>query len=388
MVTRGGGERVLVAMSGGVDSSVAAARLRDAGHEVVGVTLHLWDYPDDGSVKGRCCAPEDQHDARRVADFLGIPHYTFDRRELFRERVVDPFVRAYLDGSTPSPCVACNRSVKLRELLPLAARLGAALVATGHYARIVEEAGIARLCRGRDRHKDQSYFLHMLREDELARLVLPLGESTKDEVRAEAIARRLPGATKGESQELCFVPSGRYDAFVAERAAGRLRPGPVVDRDGGVVGTHGGVHAFTIGQRKGIGVALGRPAFVVDLDAASGTVRLGDEAELYAEAAELTDGAWCDDVVFPLEAEVQVRARHQAAPAIVELCRDPETGAEALVARFAAPVRAVSPGQVAVAYRGDRVLGGGTIRAARRRAERTEPLGAPRGPAQAAEVAS
>ena len=387
MEARHAGERVLVAMSGGVDSSVAAARLRDAGHDVVGVTLHLWDYPDDGDVKSRCCAPEDQHDARRVADFLGIPHYTFDRRELFREHVVDPFVSAYLDGRTPSPCVACNRSVKLRELLPLADRLGAARIATGHYARVVNEAGAARLHRGRDRHKDQSYFLHMLREDELARLVLPLGESTKDEVRAEAIARRLPGATKGESQELCFVPSGRYDAFVAERAAGRLRPGPVVDRDGRVVGAHAGVHAFTVGQRKGIGVALGRPAFVVDLDAASATVRLGDEPDLQAEAAELTDAVWCDDVVFPLEALVQVRARHQAAAAIVERRRDPATGAETFVARFVTPVRAVSPGQVAVVYRGERVLGGGTIRAAHRRHERSDGPGVSGRSAPNAEVA-
>jgi tRNA-specific 2-thiouridylase len=387
MAARGGGERVLVAMSGGVDSSVAAARLRDAGYDVVGVTLHLWDYPDDGSVKSRCCAPEDQHDARRVADFLGIPHYTFDRRSLFREHVVDPFVEAYLDGRTPSPCVACNRSVKLRELFPLAARLGAAAVATGHYARVVDEAGVARLYRGRDRHKDQSYFLHMLRADELARLVLPLGGSTKGEVRAEAIARGLPGATKGESQELCFVPSGRYDAFVSERAAGRLRPGPIVDRDGRVVGEHGGVHSFTVGQRKGIGVALGRPVFVVALDPATAAVRLGDEAELYAAAAELTDGAWCDDVAFPLEAEVQVRARHEGAPAVIERRRDPATGAEALVARFAAPVRAVSPGQVAVAYRGDRVLGGGTIRAALPGARAAAGPGGPSRGAQAAEVA-
>lgn len=358
------GARVLIAMSGGVDSSLAAARLQDAGYDVVGVTLHLWDYPDDGSVKSRCCAPEDQHDARRVADFLGIPHYTFDRRALFREHVVDPFVDAYLTGETPSPCVACNRSVKLRELFPLADRLGAAFVATGHYARVVVEGGVARLYRGRDRQKDQSYFLHMFGADELSRLIFPLGESTKDEVRAEALARRLPGATKGESQELCFVPSGRYDAFVAERAAGRLRPGPIVDRDGRVVGSHGGVHAFTVGQRKGIGVALGRPAFVVGLDAATSTVRLGDDGDLYATGAELTDVVWSDDAVFPLEAEVRVRARHEASPGVVERRYDPATGAERFVARFAAPVRAVSPGQMAVAYRGDRVVGGGRIKAA------------------------
>jgi tRNA-specific 2-thiouridylase len=353
--------RVLVAMSGGVDSSVAAARLRDEGYDVVGVTLHLWDYPDDGSVRGRCCAPEDQHDARRVADFLDIPHFTFDRRELFREHVIDPFVDAYLAGETPSPCVACNRSVKLRELFPLAERLGAAFVATGHYARVAREGGKARLYRGRDRVKDQSYFLHMLREDELARVLFPLGDATKGEVRAEAVARRLPGAEKGESQELCFVPKGRYDAFVAERAQDRLRPGPIVDAEGRAVGEHAGVHGFTIGQRKGLGVALGKPMFVVGLDAATSTVRLGSEDDLLSTAALLDGVAWSDDAAFPLEADVRVRARHDGEPAVIDREIDPATGAEIFVARFRAPVRAVSPGQIAVAYQGDRVLGGGMI---------------------------
>ena len=352
-------ERVVVAMSGGVDSSVAAARLLDQGYDVVGVTLHLWDYPDDGSVRGRCCAPEDQRDARRVADHLGIPHYTFDRRELFREHVIDPFVGAYLEGQTPSPCVACNRSVKLRELFPLAQRLGATRVATGHYARVVPDGGVARLYRGRDPGKDQSYFLHMLRSDELERLVLPLGDSLKEEVRAEALARRLPGATKGESQELCFVPTGRYDAFVAEHAGkDRLRPGPIVGADGRTVGQHQGVHGFTLGQRKGLGVALGRPAFVVELDAARATVRLGDEAELFTAEARIEGAAWSDDVFFPLEAEVRVRARHEGERAVIE---HEGLTSGAFTVRFRTPVRAISPGQVAVAYHGDRVLGGGTI---------------------------
>ena len=350
-------------MSGGVDSSVAAARLVDQGYDVVGCTLHLWDYPDDGSVRGRCCAPEDQRDARRAADHLGIPHYTFDRRALFQQHVVGPFVDAYLGGETPSPCVACNRSVKLRELFPLAERLGAALVATGHYARVVREEGGARLYRGKDAAKDQSYFLHMLHEDELARLVFPLGDASKDEVRREAIARRIPGANKGESQEICFVPTGRYDAFVAERAGkDRIRPGPIVDGDGRTVGRHGGVHGFTIGQRKGLGVALGRPVFVVGIDAESATVRLGDEADLYAVEARLEQTAWSEDVRFPLEALVRVRARHDGERAVIDHVPGDGTGAAgAFVARFLQPVRAVSPGQVAVAYRGDRVLGGGTI---------------------------
>jgi tRNA-specific 2-thiouridylase len=356
-------DRVLVAMSGGVDSAVAAARLRDAGHEVVGVTLHLWDYPDDGSVRGRCCAPEDQRDARRVADHLGIPHYTFDRRELFRERVIAPFLDAYLDGRTPSPCVSCNRSVKMRELFALADRLGARRVATGHYARTAEVLGATRLFRARDHGKDQSYFLHMLTSAELARLVLPLGDATKDEVRADAVARGLPGATKGESQELCFVPTGRYDAFVAEHAPGRLRPGPIVDEHGRAVGQHGGVHGFTVGQRKGLGVALGRPAFVVGLDAESATVHLGDEAALLATETSIVDAVFADDVRFPLAAEVRVRARHDGERALVE--PDPGGAPGAYVIRFEHPVRAVSPGQVAVAYQDDRVLGGGTITSAR-----------------------
>lgn len=354
------GGRVLVAMSGGVDSSVAAARLRDAGHDVVGVTLHLWDYPEDPTARGRCCAPEDQHDARRVADALVFPHYTFDRRALFRDQVVDPFVAAYLAGRTPSPCVDCNRTVKIRELLAIADRLGASHVATGHYARVRVEDGTPRLYRGRDAHKDQSYFLHMLDESVLGRLLLPLGDSTKEEVRAEAVARALPGATKGESQELCFVGAGSYGAFVGDRAAGRVRPGPIVDGQGRILGNHDGVHRFTVGQRKGLGVAVGNRAFVVGIDATTGTVRLGDEQGLLSRAARLADPAFRSDVRWPIRADVRVRARHEGAAATVGYERD-EAGAEVLTARFDEPVRAVAPGQVAVAYCGERVLGGATI---------------------------
>src|ERR1700733_9690456 len=203
------GERILVAMSGGVDSSVAAARLLDAGHDVVGVTLHLWDYEDETTARGghgRCCAPEDQYDARRVADAVGFPHFTFDRRELFAQTVVGPFVDAYLAGDTPSPCTASNRSVKLAELFRIADKIGAARVATGHYARVVrDEAGAPRLAMGTDRAKDQSYFLYASPRAWLERLLFPLGESTKPEVRREAAARALPGAGKGGGQGLCFA---------------------------------------------------------------------------------------------------------------------------------------------------------------------------------------
>jgi len=348
-------ERILIAMSGGVDSSVAAAWLVQRGYDVVGVTLHLWDYPDDGSVKGRCCAPEDQHDARRVADHLGIPHYAFDRRELFAREVVEPFVDAYLAGSTPSPCVACNRSVKMAELFTLADRLGAAKVATGHYARTVRNGDRVELHRAADASKDQSYFLHMLSQSQLRRIEFPLGDATKVDVRASAVALGLPGAGKGESQELCFVPTGRYDAFVDQRAGDRARPGAIVDDEGRVVGGHHGIHRFTVGQRKGLGVALGTPAFVVDIDAATAEVRLGGADELLHKGARLRDAKFMEDVALPVRAEVKVRYRHEGASA--EVRRD-EHG---VYVAFDVPVRAIARGQVAVVYAGDRVLGGGTI---------------------------
>jgi tRNA-specific 2-thiouridylase len=374
-------ERIVVAMSGGIDSAVAAARLHDAGHEVVGVTLHLWDYPEDPEAAGghgRCCAPEDQYDARRTADALGFPHYTFDRRALFAQAVVAPFVEAYLAGETPSPCTTCNRTVKMHELFALADRLGARYVATGHYARIGHDAdGTPYLARGRDETKDQSYFLYASPRAQLERFVFPLGESTKKEVRAEAIARGLPGAHKGESQELCFVgqsagscstePSGRpenprepeaspYARFVEGRAPDRVRPGPIVDADGRVVGTHPGVHRFTIGQRKGLGVALGAPRFVTEIDAAEGVVRLGSEDALLAAGADVNDVVMAPGQTLPVRANVRIRYRHGGVLADVIATGE---GTARLV--FVEPARAITRGQIAVLYDGDRVLGGGRI---------------------------
>jgi tRNA-specific 2-thiouridylase len=362
-------ERVIVAMSGGVDSAVAAARLHAAGHEVVGVTLHLWDYPaEDGEQAekphARCCAPEDQYDARRTADALGFAHYTFDRRELFAKTVVEPFVDAYLAGETPSPCTTCNRGVKLAELFAIADRLGAAKVATGHYARTTrdEATGAVRLAAGADATKDQSYFLYATPRAWLERLVFPLGADTKLDVRAEALARDLPGATKGESQELCFVGAGRgaYAQFVADRARGRVRPGPIVDEAGHVVGEHAGVHQFTVGQRKGLGVALGRPVFVSKIDAEQGTVHLaeGGAESLAASSAELDGLVLADGVELPRRARVRVRYRHDGATA--EVSR-PDGAASARVS-FDEPVRAATKGQIAVFYDETlQVLGGGRI---------------------------
>jgi tRNA-specific 2-thiouridylase len=359
--------RIVVAMSGGVDSAVAAARLHDEGYEVLGVTLHLWDYPEDPDAPGghgRCCAPEDQYDARRTADRLGFAHYTFDRRELFARAIVEPFVDAYLAGETPSPCTTCNRSVKLRELFSIADSLGAEQIATGHYARIDRDAdGTPWLCEGNDKTKDQSYFLYATPRSQLERLVFPLGASTKTQVRAEAVRRVLPGAAKGESVELCFVGGGAhaYADFVETRAKQRVRPGDIVDADGRVVGEHAGVHRFTVGQRKGLGVALGHPAFVTSIDAASATVHLGNEASLLSEGAEIEPVVVASGAALPVRARVRVRYRHEGALADVT-----PTSSGARIA-FLEPVRAVTRGQIAVLYDGERVLGGGPIRAAHAR---------------------
>ncbi|HMJ09826.1 MAG TPA: tRNA 2-thiouridine(34) synthase MnmA [Polyangiaceae bacterium] len=349
-------ERVLVAMSGGVDSSVAAARLVRAGFDVVGVTLHLWDYPETGSVKGRCCAPEDVHDARRVADVLGFPHYAFDRRELFRSEVVEPFVNSYLSGETPSPCVRCNRGVKIHELCRLADRLGASAIATGHYARIERAGADVFLARARDRSKDQSYFLHMLAPDVLSRLRFPLGDALKTEVRQEALELGLPGASKGESQELCFVPTGRYTEFVAKEAPDRLRPGAIVDASGRKLAEHAGVHAFTIGQRRNLGVATGERSYVVEVDAEQRRVRLGSRDDLLSRTAVLCDVSVAPGLQLPARVGVAVRYRGEPVPA--ELSR---IDAARWQVSFQRPVSAVVKGQFAVFYDGDRVLGGGQI---------------------------
>lgn len=353
-------ERIVVAMSGGVDSSVAAMLLHDQGYEVVGVTLHLWDYPDDGSVKSRCCAPEDIHDARRVCDTLGVPHYAFDRRELFYSEVVQPFVDGYLDGTTPSPCVRCNRGVKVKELLAIATRLGATHVATGHYARVEQKDGKAALLRAVDPEKDQSYFLHMLDAATLARFVFPLGEMSKAEVRELASQRGLPGANKGESQELCFVPTGRYDAFVEERAQDRLKPGALVDEGGKVVAEHAGIHRFTIGQRRNLGVAVGKRAYVVGLNADTGEVTLGDKEQLLADGAVLEEFTLRDGLTLPVTCQARVRYRGTLYAARVESDGTNAADNRAIV-RFDEPVSAVVPGQFVVLYEDDRVVGGGRI---------------------------
>ncbi|HLK12000.1 MAG TPA: tRNA 2-thiouridine(34) synthase MnmA [Candidatus Binatia bacterium] len=348
-------ERVVVAMSGGVDSSVAAARLAAAGHEVVGISLRLAPGGD-----GACCSLDDFHDARAVAERLGFPHYVFDFTEAFAERVVGPFVTEYLAGRTPNPCARCNQHVKFDLLWRRARELGAARLATGHYARIARDPASGRpaLRAAADTDKDQSYFLFALDAEALARTLFPVGDLTKAEVRRQAHGLGLPVADKPESMEVCFVSGGDTAAFVARHAPpGALRPGPVVDEGGRVLGTHAGVHRFTIGQRRGLGGAGGPRRYVRAIDAATGTVTVG-AAPRPAAGVVARDVVWSAGTPPRPGAAVGVRVRHRQplVPARV-LAAD---GTEVRLA-FDAPGPAVTPGQAAVLYRGDLVLGGGWI---------------------------
>jgi tRNA-uridine 2-sulfurtransferase len=351
-------ERVLVAMSGGVDSSVAAALLHEAGHEVVGVTLHLWDAEGEDRV-GRCCAPEDREDARRTCDLLGVPHYVMDERAAFRRHVVDPFVSENLAGRTPIPCVHCNQQVKLARLWQIAQTFGAARVATGHYARVQPHHDGTRLLRGADADKDQSYFLFGVPQPVLQRLVFPLGGMTKDETRQHGKRLGLPNWNKPDSQELCFVPDRDVAGFVArERRVASAGPGPILDEAGAQLGTHAGIEGFTVGQRRGLGVAGPEPRYVLRVLPERNAVVIGGAERLLHARLRAQGAAWIarpENAEF--EAEVQIRHRHRAAKARVRAEGD---GFEV---EFAEPQRAVAPGQAAVVYRGAAVLGGGYIAA-------------------------
>ena len=346
--------RVVVAMSGGVDSSAAAALLVEQGHEVLGITLRVWSY--EGAARcGSCCSPDDIDDARAVASTLGIPFYVADAEELFRHRVVQPFVQSYLDGKTPVPCVACNRDVKFDFLLSRARALGARL-ATGHYARIDRSGGTHRLLRAADPSKDQSYFLFTLGQEALSRLEFPVGGLTKAEVRAIAQRHRLPTSEKPESMEICFVPDGDYAGFV-ERVAGPQPEGSVVDDRGAVLARHGGIHRFTVGQRRGLGVAAADPLYVQRIDAGSGAVVVGPARGLERSEFTVLQPSWVQGTPSPDE-RVRVRIRHRHAGTAARVVAADRTR---LTVRTEEPVRAVTPGQAAVFYRDDEVLGGGWI---------------------------
>ena len=335
--------RVMVMMSGGVDSSVAAALLRDQGHDVTGVTLKLWGGESDSG----CCSVSDVEDARRVAAQLGVPHYVFNFADAFDAGVVQPYVDGYAAGETPNPCVECNRTMKFGRVLERARQLDYEFVATGHHARIVETSDGPALARAVDGAKDQSYVLYMLGPDELRRALFPVGELTKSEVREHARALGLRTAEKRESMDVCFITRGGRDSFLGARIP--RRSGSIIDERGELVGTHDGIDAFTIGQRRGLGVSVGERRYVTDIAAGSGTVTVGPRAALLQDAIVLRDVVRTRD----LPSTLLVQSRAHGVPVTATLSDD--------VVELSSPQARVAPGQVVAFYDGDIGCGGGIV---------------------------
>ncbi|MGE5618191.1 MAG: tRNA 2-thiouridine(34) synthase MnmA [Sphingomonadaceae bacterium] len=353
---------VVVAMSGGVDSSVAAALLNQQGYDVVGVTLNVW--PEKSLVEAdtrhnACCSLDSVEDARRVADLLGIPHYTLNFRDVFDRTVIEDFAREYLRGRTPNPCVRCNRFVKFDALLAKSRALGAEYLATGHYARVARsDEGRYVLRRAVDASKDQSYALYSLTQEQLAHTLFPLGEMEKTETRRIAARLGLITARKPDSQEICFVPDNDYARFLRQRIPSAARPGPILDQRGEVLGTHPGIAFFTVGQRKGLGLASSTPLYVLEIIPERNAVVVGERDALYSAGLIAGDVNWVsmEEPSGPVRVDARIRYRAPEVPAMARV-----QGDGSLLVEFDEPQRAVSPGQAVVLYQGDRVVAGGTI---------------------------
>nr|HID14641.1 tRNA 2-thiouridine(34) synthase MnmA [Anaerolineae bacterium] len=352
-------ERVVVALSGGVDSSVAAALLVKQGYEVIGAMLRLWaEGGPDSTRANRCCTPEAVDRARRVADRLDIPFYLINVEAAFKARVVDYFVAEYGAGRTPNPCIPCNRYVRFGLLLNRALALEAAFLATGHYARVRHVEDRYQLLRGRDPHKDQSYSLHALTQEQLAHVLFPVGELTKEEVRAIARQRGLPVAEQPESQDLCFLADGDYRRFLAHQAPHLFQPGPIRDTSGRVLGQHQGLPAYTIGQRKGLGIAAAEPLYVLAIEPAENTLIVGTAKELGRDECLVEGMHYISGETPTATFRATAQIRYRARPTAVTVTPLPHRMARV---RFASPQRDITPGQFLVLYDGEVVLGGGVI---------------------------
>lgn len=352
-------EKVLCGMSGGVDSSVSACLLLEQGYDVTGCTMRLFENKDIGlGMESSCCSLSDVEDAKQVCYRLGLSHYVFHFAEEFRRSVMRPFAEEYLQGNTPNPCINCNRYLKFGKLVGRAAELDMQYVATGHYARIVCQDGRWLLKKSIDTKKDQTYFLYNLTQQQMAHFLLPLGGLTKAEVREIAAAHGFVNARKKDSQDICFVPNGDYGAFIERFTGVHVPPGQYIDREGAVLGTHKGHIRYTLGQRKGLNIALGKRAYVVKKNVADNTVTLGEDRDLYGmdlTARDLNLIA-CDQIDGVLHCTAKTRHSQVETP-----CSVVQTEADTLLVRFEQPVRAITPGQAVVLYDGDTVIGGGTI---------------------------
>ena len=346
----------MVAMSGGVDSATTAALLKKEGHEVIGVTMQLWDY---GDAEGGCCSVDEVRDARRVADQIGIPHYVVNYMDKFKEFIVEDFINKYMDGKTPSPCVLCNEYMKFEFLMKRSLELDADFLATGHYARVVldKDSGNYYLQKALDSNKDQSYFLFTLKQKELSRVMFPLGDKTKQEVRKLAQTFNLKVANKPDSQGICFITGNSYKDFLKDHTAASNTAGEIVDTDGNIIGKHDGIFSYTIGQRRGLGIAKGKPQYVVRIDPKSNRIVVGSEKDIYSKSLFVNNLTWVNNISeIEMKISAKIRYRHKENEASLVLKNQNEA-----VVNFTEPQRAITPGQAIVFYKESEVLGGGWI---------------------------